>query len=669
MYSCRTAIRIWSVGRLCTYPRRKYSPHLSRGLHPHLIMATAFASTSSDSQRKQNRLALEKSPYLLQHASNPVDWFPWGEEAFKKAREENKMIFLSVGYSTCHWCHVMERESFENEEIGKIMSDNFVCVKVDREERPDVDKMYMTFIQATSGSGGWPMSVWLTPDLKPIVGGTYFPPDDRYYGRPGFKTILNNLSEQWQMNRDKIMRQGTQIVDAVMQMTQLETPQEDQVRLDSDQCMDTCLQMLCRTYDFTMGGFGKGPKFPQPVNFNFLFRVVASKSPSAEAESAQKMALHTLRMMAKGGIHDHVAQGFHRYSTDINWHVPHFEKMLYDQGQLAHSYLDAYQLSKEEIFADIARDILQYVERDLSDPSGGFYSAEDADSYPNHGDVEKKEGAFCVWTDEEIRQLLGDSVEGQEDVTMADVFCKHFDVKPGGNVDPYKDPHDELKKQNVLIVTGSLEETAQQFNLDLATTTAILEKCKQVLFEVRKKRPKPHLDNKMLTAWNGLMISGFARAGQVLGESKYTDRAIKAASFLKTHMYNAETGMLHRTSYCGEADKVEQSPTPINGFSDDYAFLIRGLLDLYEACYDDQWLSWADQLQDKQDQLFWDLDKGGYFTSGAEDKNILVRIKEVPVVAAASLNFSLGQVLWQSCEYRRAFLRHCPCLLTDYQNI
>ncbi|XP_072339148.1 spermatogenesis-associated protein 20 isoform X1 [Scyliorhinus torazame] len=583
----------------------------------------------SDPKPKQrtNRLIHEKSPYLLQHAHNPVDWYPWGEEAFAKAKKEDKPIFLSVGYSTCHWCHVMERESFENEEIGKIMNENFVCIKVDREERPDIDKVYMTFVQATSGGGGWPMSVWLSPDLKPFVGGTYFPPEDSF-SRVGFKTVLKNLAEQWKRNRSELTERSNKILTALQKGVAMDATKEA-VPPPCPEVMERCFQQLAHSYEDEYGGFRESPKFPSPVNFNFLFRFWALNKTGEKGAQALQMALHTLKMMALGGIYDHVGQGFHRYSTDGRWHVPHFEKMLYDQGQLAVSYTEAYQISGDTFFADVARDILLYVSRDLSDQSGGFYSAEDADSYPTTESIEKREGAFCVWTGKEIQQLLPDPVAGaMQNVTMADIFAYHYGVKGSGNVNPVQDPHGELENKNVLIVRYSLEFTATKFGLDVKKVKDILSTCRKRLYEVRKQRPRPHLDSKMLASWNGLMISGFARTGAALGEKVYVQRAARAAAFLKKHMFDSSNGQLLRSCYRGEEDAVEQVARPISGFLDDYAFVIRGLLDLYEVSFDEQWLEWALKLQQKQDDLFWDAKGFAYFSDDAHDPSVLIRLKE-----------------------------------------
>ncbi|XP_078257971.1 spermatogenesis-associated protein 20 [Rhinoraja longicauda] len=609
--------------------RRSY-PRRSLGRTIFLTMATGGSKeppSSSGHKRHSNRLIHEKSPYLLQHAHNPVDWYPWGPEAFAKAKKEHKPIFLSVGYSTCHWCHVMERESFENEEIGKIMNENFVCIKVDREERPDVDKVYMAFVQATTGGGGWPMSVWLTPDLKPFVGGTYFAPEDGSH-RLGFKTVLNNLADQWKRDRSGIIDRSNKILTALQKGVAMSSG-KDGVSPSCPQVMETCFQQLAHSYDDEYGGFRESPKFPSAVNFNFLFRLWALDKTSAKRARALEMALHTLKMMALGGIHDHVGQGFHRYSTDRHWHVPHFEKMLYDQGQLAVSYTEAYQIAGDMFFADIARDILLYVSRDLSDESGGFYSAEDADSLPSANSVEKKEGAFCVWTEQEIREVLPDPVsDATQTITMADVFAYHYGMKKNGNVDPAQDPQGELKNKNVLIVRYSPQLTGVKFGLEVEKVKDILSTCRNRLYEVRKRRPCPHLDSKMVASWNGLMISGFARAGAVLGEKTYILRATKAATFLKEHMFDSNTGRLLRSCYRGSEGVVEQGTSPINGFLDDYAFVIRSLIDLYEASFEEQWLEWALKLQEKQDELFWDAKEFGYFIDDANDASVLIRLKE-----------------------------------------
>ncbi|XP_062592799.1 spermatogenesis-associated protein 20-like isoform X2 [Saccostrea cucullata] len=601
---------------------RSKGPYLMRSR----TMASGGETSNNLSNKRQNRLVNELSPYLLQHASNPVDWYPWGQEAFDKAKAENKLIFLSVGYSTCHWCHVMERESFENEEIGRILNENFVSIKVDREERPDVDRVYMTFIQATSGGGGWPMSVWLTPELKPLFGGTYFPPDDRYYGRPGFKSVLNTIADQWKTRRGVIEEQSSVILRTLQEGTSAsEAPGQSLPNLKA--CTENLYYQLERSFDQENGGFSKEPKFPQPVNFNFLFRMYAKckDTYSDMAKSSLEMATFTLSKMAKGGIFDHISKGFHRYSTDAMWHVPHFEKMLYDQGQLLFTYAEAYQITREDEFFQVVRDIAEYTMRDLLHPTGGFYSAEDADSLPTADSTKKKEGAFCVWTYDQIQEILSEKFK--DNLTLAQVFCHHFNVKEKGNVNPMQDPHDELKNQNVLIVQGSLEDTAQKFALSPPEVKDILEKCRALLYAERLKRPKPHLDDKIVAAWNGLMISGLSKAGQALKESAFVDQALKTATFLKNNMYNKESNILYRTSYVEEG-KITTGSSPIEGFVDDYSFVIRGLLDLFEVCHDDTWVEWAGQLQEQQNALFWDSQGGAYYSNSGKDVSIVLKLKD-----------------------------------------
>ncbi|PYL67700.1 MAG: hypothetical protein DMF20_02745, partial [Verrucomicrobia bacterium] len=410
-----------------------------------------FAESNPARPEHTNRLAQEKSPYLLQHAHNPVDWYPWSEEAFARARRENKPIFLSVGYSTCHWCHVMAHESFENEDVAAIMNREFVNIKVDREERPDVDRVYMTFVQATTGGGGWPMSVWLTPDLKPFVGGTYFPPEDRY-GQPAFKMVLERIATAWKENHDKIVEQGSKIVDALResQSTSIAEGKIDAAILEA------AYRQIDRSYDPKEGGFGNAPKFPRPVTINFLTRFYARDPKNESGKQALEMALFTLRKMAAGGTHDHLGGGFHRYSVDRYWHVPHFEKMLYDQAQLAVAYLDTFQITRDRQYESVARDILDYVARDMTSKEGGFFSAEDADSPVvaagvDRGHPETKEGAFYVWTKKEIDDALGDAAE---------IFDFHYGIQPHGNAPEGSDPQDEFRGKNILIERHTIPETA-----------------------------------------------------------------------------------------------------------------------------------------------------------------------------------------------------------------
>lgn len=571
--------------------------------------------SSAPAHPHTNRLAREKSPYLLQHQHNPVDWHPWGEEAFERARRENKPIFLSIGYSTCHWCHVMAHECFENPAIAEQMNAHFINIKVDREERPDVDRVYMTYVQATTGGGGWPMSVFLTPDLKPFMGGTYFPPVDKQ-GRPGFPTVLQRLAEVWQKDRNNILTHSQSVTEQLRRFTVAAAPQE---KLVPEEALTHCLNELAQDFDADLGGFGNAPKFPRPATLNFLLRVAAQPDTAAAPESAVRdrkaakgMALWTLQKMAMGGMHDHLGGGFHRYSVDKFWHVPHFEKMLYDQAQLACSYLDAYQTSRAPAFAETTRAILDYVRRDLTDPEGGFYSAEDADSLLTHGKPEHAEGAFYVWTAAEIDAVLGSDSEQNA------LFKRFYGVESAGNAPQGSDPQGELAGKNVLIQRLSIKETAQIFGKTPEQAEQSLAESRRALLAARNLRPRPHRDDKIITAWNGLMISAFARASQVLGVAAYRDCAQRAAQFIRKNLW--KNGVLLRSH--------RQGPSDIEGFPDDYASLIQGLLDLYEADFDVGWLQWALDLQEKQDALFADSEHGGYFSTAPGAPGILLRIKD-----------------------------------------
>ncbi|KAM8836191.1 spermatogenesis-associated protein 20 isoform 1-T1 [Spinachia spinachia] len=634
-----------------------------------VFMSMASEGTPSIPHKHTNRLAEERSPYLLQHAHNPVDWYPWGQDAFDRAKDEDKPIFLSVGYSTCHWCHVMERESFEDEEIGKILSDNFVCIKVDREERPDVDKVYMTFVQATSGGGGWPMSVWLTPDLRPFIGGTYFPPTD-HVRRPGLKTVLNRIIEQWQNNRPALESTGERILEELKKGTSV-AAEPGAGPPPARDVANRCFQQLAHSYEEEYGGFRDAPKFPTPVNLMFLMSYWSVNRSTSEGVEALQMALHTLRMMALGGIHDHVAQGFHRYSTDSSWHVPHFEKMLYDQAQLAVAYITASQVSGEQLFADVAKDVLLYVSRDLSDKSGGFYSAEDADSVSATGGPEKREGAFCVWTASEVRELLPEVVEGATGgATQADIFMHHYGVKEQGNVAPEQDPHGELQGQNVLIVRYSVELTAARFGLSAERAQELLAEARGKMAEAREGRPRPHLDTKMLASWNGLMLSAYATVGAALGDKALLERAVRAGKFLREQLWDADRQTILRSCYRGDEMEVQQISPPISGFLDDYAFVVCGVLHLYEATLQTEWLQWAEELQLRQDALFWDQQGGGYFCSDPSDATVLLRLKEDQDGAEPSANSVSASNLLRLSHYcgRQEWLQRSQQLLAAFSD-
>lgn len=512
-------------------------------------------TSQAEQPKHTNCLINEKSPYLLQHAHNPVKWFPWGQEAFDKAKKENKLIFLSIGYSTCHWCHVMERESFENEEVAEIMNEHYVNIKVDREERPDIDRVYMMFIMATTGHGGWPMSVFLTPDLRPVTGGTYFPPED-HWGRPGFKTVLLSIAQKWKLNRKQFHDAGTNIIEAMQKLSTGNT--ESNAAIPGEPCWNRCYLRYVNNYEPEFGGWGVAPKFPQASIFNFLFHFYARDKSNPDGKKCLDMCLHTLTKIAKGGIHDHVSSGFARYSVDNDWHVPHFEKMLYDQAQLTVAYTDAYLATKNEFFADVTRDIIKYVNRDLRHGSGGYYSAEDADSYPAFDATEKEEGAFCVWEYDTLKALFDGKTIKDNHLPYLDVFCHYFGVEEEGNISPDSDPHGQLKGKNVLIIYGTKEETAQKYELTMEEFDKVISECLKILYDARQKRPRPHLDTKMLCSWNGLMIAGLAQAGQGLGEKEYVEDAIKAAKFIKTYLYDKSTKTLLHSCYRGEDGSVTQ---------------------------------------------------------------------------------------------------------------
>ena len=571
-----------------------------------LIFLLASTGGSPQSSKEKfmhtNRLIHEKSPYLLQHAHNPVDWYAWGQEAFDAARRENRPIFLSIGYSTCHWCHVMERESFENEAIAAVMNRDFVCIKVDREERPDVDSIYMNFVQATTGSGGWPMSVWLTPDLKPFLGGTYFPPDDAY-GRAGFRHILERVAEAWRTDREKIVESSHDVLEQLRK--QAEGGAGSNLFLNKD-ALDTGFFVFRRSFDSRLGGFGDAPKFPRPSVHNFLLRYYAR----TKNQEALDMVLTTLREMSKGGMKDQLGGGFHRYSVDSRWFVPHFEKMLYDQAQLAISYLEAFQITHEEAYAAVVREILDYVLRDMQDRGGGFYSAEDADSVidPAQPNV-KGEGAFYIWTQSEIDRIAGQPA--------AQWLSYRYGVAEHGNVS--EDAHGEFTGKNILYQAHTIDETARHFEKLPAEVAKAIHEAEHQLLEARSKRVRPHLDDKVLAAWNGLMISAFAKAGAILGDDRYSQAARRAADFVLGRMYDAKSGVLHRRYRDGEV--------AIPGFLDDYAFVSQALLDLYEAQFDPRDIEHAIRLTEKQRELFEDREGGGFYsTAGGAD--LILRMKD-----------------------------------------
>lgn len=586
---------------------------------------------------KTNRLINEKSPYLLQHAHNPVDWFPWGDEAFQKANDEDKPIFLSIGYSTCYWCHVMEREVFENETIAKQMNEMFVNIKVDREERPDVDRVYMSALQAMTGSGGWPMSMFLTNDLKPFYGATYVPAVTKY-GMPGFEELIHGISEAWQTRREEVLNSGEKIIEHIREASQ---NKKSEIKLSEEMLLKGAEQFK-NGFDEEYGGFGSAPKFPRPVGFNFLLRMYNRY----EDNESLKMVVRTLLQMARGGIYDHLGGGFHRYSVDRYWRVPHFEKMLYDQAQLAVSFTEAYQVTGDKYFESIANDILAYVSRVLTGPEGGFYSAEDAESALSASDPnEKEEGAFYVWEKNEIDELLGEDAE---------IFNYCYGVDAYGNAPQGSDPHGVFAEKNILFQRHSVSEASNKFEKPTNKISDILDESKRILFNAREKRPKCHLDDKILTSWNGLMISAFAKAYQVFGKMQFLEKAKYAADFIISELYNKETGVLMHRFRDGEAK--------INGTLEDYAFFTQGLIDLYESCFDETYLKHAVVLAEKMISDFYDNDESGFFDTSGEDKSILVRTKEdydsaeptgnsIAILCLARLSYITGKTEWYDIVY------------------
>jgi uncharacterized protein len=552
-----------------------------------------------------NHLIGEKSPYLIQHAHNPVDWYPWGKAAFDKAKLEDKPILLSVGYSTCHWCHVMAHESFEDKGISKIINDHFIAIKVDREERPDIDHIYMMATTAMTGQGGWPLTVFLTQQGEAFYGGTYFPPYAKW-GSIGFADLLESIAKAWKSDRESILSSSRSITEALRRHTPAASPSE----IMDATFLDRAFRQMRGQFDSANGGFGSAPKFPMGHNLSFLLRYY-KRCASQEALS---MVEKTLSAMARGGIWDHLGGGFHRYSTDQNWHVPHFEKMLYDQALLSRVYLEAYQVTSVEDYEQIAREILDYVLNGMTDKEGGFYSAEDADSQEvdqgltSSSGGHLKEGAFYVFSHSEIEEALGNEV--------AAVFNYCFGVLPQGNV--AIDPHGEFKGKNILFLAHSVEEAAVKFPKQKNGIQDILKKARIKLLGIRTQRPHPHKDNKVLCDWNGLMIASFAFASRVLEEPKYSKIAAKAADFILTHMM-VKGRLLHRW---------REGTGGIQATLEDYAFFIYGLLELYEATFQDKYLDAAQVLADGMIELFADQ-AGGFYMTASDAESLIIRPKEV----------------------------------------
>ena len=551
---------------------------------------------------------------MLQHAHNPVDWYPWGQEAFEKAAKEDKPIFLSIGYSTCHWCHVMEEESFSNLEIAGILNKYFVPIKVDREERPDLDNIYMNAVTALTGSGGWPLNVFLSPDLKPFYGGTYFPAEDKW-GRPGLRSVLRSIAQNWQNQKEKILNSARELTGFLEKQLEVKVSAADSL---DEAILKKAYEYFYSSFDSEYGGFSQAPKFPSGYQLSFLLRYWKRTKDNKALEMVEK----TLTEIAKGGIHDHIGGGFHRYSTDQKWFLPHFEKMLYDQAILSRAYLEAYQATGKQEYAQSAREIFEYVLRDMARPEGGFYSAEDADSPDSYNPKEKsaqggsakqfggKEGAFYAWSEKEISNILSK--------TEAGIFNYYFGVLAPGNV--LSDPFGDFQGKNILYIARSLEETARNFGQTPAETEKIISDSQAKLFTARSQRPRPHLDDKILVDWNGLMISALAFGSRVLNEPRYCIAAEKSAQFILKNLLRKDARLWHR---------FRDGEAAIEAMLDDYAFFIHGLIDLYEATFNPVYLKEARKLTRNMLQLFWDDKDGGFFFVRADTQNLIFRRKEL----------------------------------------
>jgi uncharacterized protein YyaL (SSP411 family) len=551
----------------------------------------------SEQSAPTNRLAKETSPYLRQHAHNPVDWYPWGEEALARARQLDRPIFLSIGYSACHWCHVMEHESFENDEVARLLNEHFVSIKVDREERPDLDHIYMAAVQMLTGQGGWPMSVFLTPDLRPFTGGTYFPPED-HFGRPGFKRVLGTVMEWWKTRRSDIDRSAAELTDALQQLGRLPATGGEL----GEHMLRTAASGLAQAFDSRYGGFGSAPKFPHPMDLRLLLRAYARFGD----DDALNMARVTLDHMAMGGIYDHLGGGFARYSTDPRWLVPHFEKMLYDNALLVPCYVEAYQATGETLYREVVEQTAGWVLREMASSQGPFYSTLDADS-------EGEEGKFYIWTQAEIEEILG-----AEDAAL---FGDVYGVEPEGNWE---------HGNNILHRVKTFAQYARLRGLDEAELRARLERCRQKLFEARSQRVRPGLDDKALTAWNGLMIGALAQAGAVFERPEYLAAATRAADFLLRDVRTPEGRLLHTWSAGSEAK--------LNAYLDDYAYLLDGLVSLYEAMFDVRWVEVALDLAQRMVEQFWDPADHTFFYTGRDHEQLIARTKDTQDNATPSGN-------------------------------
>ncbi len=546
-----------------------------------------------DSNRKPNRLINEKSPYLRQHAYNPVDWYPWSEEAFEKAVKENKPVFLSIGYSTCHWCHVMEKESFEDEEIARILNENYVPIKVDREERPDIDSIYMKVCMLMTGHGGWPLTIIMTPDKKPFFAGTYFPKESNY-GRVGLKDILLHIADLWKKEKDALSKRAQAILDHIKEDIQ----EKEITQIEPEKLIHRAFLELKSRFDRNYGGFGDRPKFPTPHNLMFLLRYWKRY----KNEEALQMVEFTLKKMREGGIYDHIGFGFHRYSTDEKWILPHFEKMLYDQAMLIMAYTETYLATKNQFYIEVAKEIASYIKRDMTSPEGAFYSGEDADS-------EGEEGKFYVWSYDELKQILEDDFE---------LFRNVYAVYPEGNY--REEATGEITGKNIIFLKDNLENLSTKLNIPLDQLKDRIEHMRKKLFEIRKKRIHPLKDTKILTDWNGLMIAALAKLAQATKNKEYINMAQKATDFILKNMKKEDGTLYHR---------YKDGEVKYEGTLDDYAFFMWGLLELYETTFNEQYLFEFRGLLNQLFEHFWDKENGGFYMTADYVEDVVIRPQEL----------------------------------------
>ncbi|MFC7239242.1 thioredoxin domain-containing protein [Saliphagus sp. GCM10025317] len=557
---------------------------------------------------ERNRLEDAASPYLRQHADNPVNWQPWDDQALETAKEHDVPIFLSIGYSACHWCHVMADESFEDDGVAELLNEHFVPIKVDREERPDVDSIYMTVCQQVTGRGGWPLSAWLTPDGRPFYVGTYFPKEPQR-GMPGFRDLLENIAHSWEVDREEMENRADQWTAAASDQLEATPSPPEGVETPGSELLESAAGTALRGVDEQYGGWGSsGPKFPQPARLHLLFRATDRTGRRQYLEAA----VRTLDAMAGGGLYDHVGDGFHRYCVDRDWTVPHFEKMLYDNAELTRAYLAAYQAVGDERYADVARQTLAFVERELTHEDGGFFSTLDAQSETEAG--EREEGAFYVWTPDEIRDALSDLDRSEEidvdDETVSDLVCDRYGVTSGGN----------FEGKTVLTISSSRSDLADQYDLEASTVETVLEAARDQLFEAREERPRPNRDEKVLAGWNGLMIAAFAEAAIVLGDDAYAETATDALAFVREHLWD-DDGTLSR--------RYEDGEVGIDGYLEDYAFLARAALTCYEATGDLEHLSFALELARTIESEFWDGERETLYFTPSSGESLVARPQEL----------------------------------------